>query len=187
MKVMEIERTAELIGQIEDRLHLRKTSFTGTKAEWESLTTEEKAKYEIVNITDDTASGASIVSDAVTDGDLNPVTSNAVFDAMNVVTSGNGIRNATYVSDTNFIARWYKCGRICQVDVQYNLSQAVSSDVEIITGLPAPIVQIASVGEGPSNTVCSSFVIKKNGAVRTHYEGAVNQFVHGTATYITAE
>lgn len=103
------------------------------------------------------------------------------------VTNGTGMRNTAYVNSDGFIANWYKVGRICTVDIQYTLSQFTVSDIEIITGLPKPIVQIACVGEGGENTNVSDFVIKRNGAVRTHYSGAEGQFMHGTATYITAE
>ena len=106
---------------------------------------------------------------------------------LTTVTSGTGTRNTSYVSSTSFAAEWYKIGRICTVNLQYNLSQLTPSSVEIITGLPKPICEIACVDEGASNTAETGFVIKKNGAVRTHYEGAEGQFMHGTATYITAE
>lgn len=88
---------------------------------------------------------------------------------------------------TSFAAEWYKIGRICTVNLQYNLSQLTPSSVEIITGLPKPLYEIACVGEGSNNTNVSDFVIKTNGAVRTHYDGAEGQFMHGTATYITAD
>ena len=61
------------------------TSWTGTKAAWDLLSSAEKAKYTIVSFTDDVASGQMIVTDAVTKGDLNPVTSNAVADKFNDV------------------------------------------------------------------------------------------------------
>lgn len=54
------------------------TTFTGTQAEWNALTATEKAKYNLVNITDDAASGAQVVVDEVTEGNMNAVTSNAV-------------------------------------------------------------------------------------------------------------
>ena len=53
--------------------------FTGTQAEWDALTTYKKKTYGQVNITDD-ESDPSIVVDAVTDGDMHAVTSNAVYD-----------------------------------------------------------------------------------------------------------
>ena len=51
----------------------------------------------------------SDVTDAVTNGDMNPVTSNAVYDAMNTVTNGT-------INDTNEYGNttieWFKNGRI---------------------------------------------------------------------------
>lgn len=58
----------------------RPREFVGTQAEWTALSSAEKAKYTLVNITDDSETGD--VVDAVTDGDLRPVTSNAVFDEL---------------------------------------------------------------------------------------------------------
>lgn len=57
-------------------------TFNGTHAQWNSLTLTQKAMYNIVNFTDDEAIGLRI-SDAVEDGNMNPVTSNAVFDYVN--------------------------------------------------------------------------------------------------------
>ena len=54
-----------------------KLIFKGTSAEWESLTAEEQAKYS-VRCHPDIDTGD--VADAVTDGDLRAVSSNAVFD-----------------------------------------------------------------------------------------------------------
>ena len=55
------------------------TPFTGTQAEWDALTIDKKLTYKQVNITDD-ESDPSVVVDAVTDGDMHAVTSNAVYD-----------------------------------------------------------------------------------------------------------
>jgi hypothetical protein len=56
-----------------------KSSFVGTTAEWTALSDADKAKYEIVNLTDD-ATAPSVVVDTVADGNMNAVTSNAVYD-----------------------------------------------------------------------------------------------------------
>lgn len=57
-------------------------TFNGSHAEWNALTPAQKAMYNIVNFTDDEAIGLTI-SDAVEDGNMNPVTSNGVFDYVN--------------------------------------------------------------------------------------------------------
>ena len=54
----------------------------GTAAQWQALPATDKEKYLYIHFTDDVASGFMVVSDAVTDGDMNPVTSNAVYDAI---------------------------------------------------------------------------------------------------------
>ena len=54
--------------------------FKGTVEEWDALTAEEQAFYSVKMITDD-ETGATV--DAVIDGDMRAVTSNAVYDAIN--------------------------------------------------------------------------------------------------------
>ena len=55
--------------------------FTGTQAEWNALTTAEKNEYSQANITD-ANSTVFIPVDVIADGNMNPVTSNAVYDAL---------------------------------------------------------------------------------------------------------
>lgn len=55
-----------------------KKTYVGSRADWDLLSVAEKKQYDLADFTDDTASGVPIISDAVTDGDMNPVTSNAV-------------------------------------------------------------------------------------------------------------
>jgi hypothetical protein len=52
------------------------TSWTGSKAEWDALSATEKAKYKLVSLNDDCY--GTIVADAVTLGDMRPITSNAI-------------------------------------------------------------------------------------------------------------
>lgn len=52
--------------------------FTGTQAEWDALTTAEKNEYSQANITD-SSSTVFVPVDTVADGNMNPVTSNAVY------------------------------------------------------------------------------------------------------------
>lgn len=56
------------------------TLWSGHKADWEALTTEEQSKYRYVMFDDDSETGETV--DAVTDGDMRAVTSNAVFDEL---------------------------------------------------------------------------------------------------------
>ncbi len=57
--------------------------FRGTHDEWEALTTDEKAKYDLVCFTDDTCvDGDAYISGTVTEGDHNAVSSDAVAKAI---------------------------------------------------------------------------------------------------------
>lgn len=105
---------------------------------------------------------------------------------LNTVTSGNATRNTTYVSSTGFNATWNKTGRVCMASLKFNLAQNTTSIEEIITGFPAPIVDVNIVAQGDNNTVVSNLVLKTNGNIRTHYGGTANQFYQVTFTYITA-
>lgn len=71
-------------------------TWTGTKAEWDAIV--DKSGYDgwIINITDDAAVGAGPVVDVVQDGNMNAVTSNAVYDTINhgsVFVTADGVKN----------------------------------------------------------------------------------------------
>lgn len=55
-----------------------KKTYVGSRADWDLLSAAEKKQYDLADFTDDTASGVPIISDTVTAGDMNAVTSNAV-------------------------------------------------------------------------------------------------------------
>lgn len=76
-KYMNDERAQELINEIKSR---NPATFVGTKAEWNALPADKKAKYTLVNLTDDGESLGIDPVDAVEDGNMNAVTSNAVYD-----------------------------------------------------------------------------------------------------------
>lgn len=83
--------------------------FTGTRAEWASVPIDEKVKYLLVCLTDDLAGIGWYLSNQVAEGDMNPVTSNAVYEALSdkssiFVTDGilldfNGGLTATYTDE----------------------------------------------------------------------------------------
>lgn len=78
-KYLNEERTQELVDGVKERLAGVERSFVGTQEAWDELTDGEKAKYTLVNITDDGETGD--VVDVVENGNMNPVTSNAVYEA----------------------------------------------------------------------------------------------------------
>ena len=80
------------------------TTFTGTRAEWEALTAVQKAQYTIVNLTDDPAGSGMVVVDVIQSGNMNAVTSNAVYNAtiykrITEVYRGTDVDNCTTLSD----------------------------------------------------------------------------------------
>lgn len=107
------------------------TSWTGTRAEWEALTSEVQSKYKIVNFTDDTAEGGAVVVDAVENGNLNPVTSNAVALAI------GGIITPASVSRTGAVASGW---------IPITLPAGVTS-AKIIAGSKAGKAPVAATGD----------------------------------------
>lgn len=75
-----------------------KRIWGGTEAAWEQLTDEEKAQYDYEFFEGDTNDYFAVV-DAVTEGDMHPVTSNAVYESLNAHNLGTAINLWDYVSD----------------------------------------------------------------------------------------
>lgn len=94
-----------LISTADVDLSKYKKIFTGTRAEWDALTTTEKGEYDICNLTDDLAGGELIVSDTVTEGDLNPVTSNATYDAIQTLSAISLTYRNNIIADANNITQ----------------------------------------------------------------------------------
>ena len=69
------------ISSAEVDLSLYKTIWGGTKEGWDQLSQAEQDQYDYAAFEDDATDYTAVV-DAVTDGDMHPVTSNAVYDAL---------------------------------------------------------------------------------------------------------
>lgn len=77
-KYLEKEQAQWSIDEVNRRLKTKEQRiFKGTRAEWEVLAPAEKTAYSVVIFTDDAGGGSDTV-DEVTEGNENPVTSNAV-------------------------------------------------------------------------------------------------------------
>ena len=74
-----------------------KRIWGGTEAAWEQLTDEEKAQYDYEFFEGDTNDYFAVV-DAVTEGDMHPVTSNAVYESLNAHNLGTAIDLWNYTS-----------------------------------------------------------------------------------------
>ena len=115
-----------------------KKTFVGTRAEWDLLSAAEKKQYDICNLTDDLAGGELIISDAVTDGDMNAVTSNAVFEYMNNVETISLTQN-TGSQYTILELKAIRTGNIVSVVGIIEVLAQMESLV-IATGFPSPLV-----------------------------------------------
>lgn len=91
--------------------------FIGTEEEWNSLTEEEKKFYDLVDLTDGT-SNPDVVTDAITEGDMNPVTSNAVYKAMEpeYVELNVDDYEDDHFTYTTLFAHYQKIGRLVQAE-----------------------------------------------------------------------
>lgn len=77
--------------------------FRGTHDEWEALTTEQKAIYDLVAFTDDIcADGDAYIAGSVVEGDLNAVSGGAVYNAINEIDEYQDIQLPDiFASDTS--------------------------------------------------------------------------------------
>ncbi len=74
--------------------------FTGTRAEWHALEIDEKKKYLLVCLTDDLAGEEWFLANIVEDGNMNPVTSNGVYQAIKDMQDLIIIKNVPLVFDS---------------------------------------------------------------------------------------
>ena len=112
--------------------------FTGTQAEWDALTTAEKNEYSRANITD-TSSTVFIPVDTVADGNMNPVTSNAVYDALTPVDITSSISPIANKAEWDIIGgpenKVYRIGNLVIVNIRFNTLTTASYEA-VISGFP---------------------------------------------------
>lgn len=88
------EQTLQLVARVmsagnginisnDDKINADTVTFTGTRAEWEALSSSQKAKYNIVNFTDEELTD-DVITDTVETGNMKAVTSNAVAESLSV-------------------------------------------------------------------------------------------------------
>ena len=140
-----------------------KGTFIGTQAEWDALNTTDKAKYEVVNITDDLMTGSTVV-DVVQINNMNAVTSNAVAEFKNILANQ---KSATATVDF---------GNLTYLDTDLPVSDAIFG---IITGFAL------TGGNGNVAITCCDFKNSNSKIfVRCVKTGTVSQSVYITVKYI---
>lgn len=93
-----------LISTAEVDLSHYRTMFKGTTAQWNTLSSVEKNKYELVSLNDDEEATDLNPVDAITNGEMRPVTSNAVYDKFTTLDEIRLIDLTPYVN-TNIVSR----------------------------------------------------------------------------------
>lgn len=143
-----------------------KNTFIGTRAEWDALTSAEKAQYEIVNLTDDVAGGETIVTDAVTDGDLNPVTSNAVANKTTLklvsITAVTGASATVTTAETSF-----EVGQFVRVSISSGvILSGFWGSSSTLAALGVSNIQVAgSVGNSSRAVIALGVIRESNSAL----------------------
>ena len=167
----------------------RAYGFVGTKQEWIDLPTSEKAKYVVVNLTDDdpyligghdisgigdgTVSGALVQLDADL-GDkssASAVTGNDAFAKIDTLNSDlsnlSTIQNITYQAtvNTSTVASYVnfaviKCGRVVQVFLGNVVFKANGDNQVIVTGLPEAANQCSNAYSGATAAETATILSK---------------------------
>lgn len=124
----------------------------------------------------------SDVTDSVTNGNMNPVTSNAVYDTLMNITTLTPTKTANV--GTIYEAEFLRIGRLVFV----NLNLIVSSGI-LFTGLPKPTSRQTFTINGFYETdKALRLIVNTDGSIETDNSSAItNQNVGGHIVYITAE
>lgn len=106
--------------------------FVGTQAEWDALSTAEKNEYSQASLTD-VNSVVHVPVDVVADGNMNPVTSNAVYDKL---IKSEQI-TLTALTGTLTYSQVYRVGNIVQGQFALKFSNTLTADTNnLVSGLP---------------------------------------------------
>lgn len=172
------------------------TQFIGTENDWETLSPAEQSEYELVCLTDVLGEGGAIVVDEVTNGNMNAVSSNAVYDALSDITTPNAVsspitRNTTYTSAIGEIAA-YKVGRLAQLHAYISLQNVPLNTITVVGNVvdsikPIAMTEMVVVENHPSNIQYVRFWLDTAGRISVFITDAASQNIdfRVQATYIT--
>ena len=91
-------------------------------------------QYKTANGWKNISSSSNNAVDTVENGNMNPVTSNAVYDELNTVTTGTATIDTTNVNSGT--VTWKKLGRLVFVTISDLSPKSTSSNIRFATGLP---------------------------------------------------
>jgi hypothetical protein len=141
----------------------------------------------------DISSSSNNAVDAVENGNMNPVTSNAVYDVTNPSSVSSPItRNTTYTSAIEEVSA-YKVGRLAQLHAYVSLQNVPLSTVTVVANVtnnikPITMTELCIVENHPNNIQYVRFWIDTAGRVCTFITDSASQNIdfRVQATYITA-
>ena len=155
-----------------------KKIFTGTHAEWDELTLDEKKSYDEADFTDDIASGFSVIDDAVIEGSKNPVTSSAVYNAMNSIET----LSPTFASHVKGSAT--KIGRLVIVTIETESGFSAQSYDDLVSGLPPCAKYTYSTITKLDGSAPKNIYITGNGTSIDSTEAMSGELYRGQLIYI---
>lgn len=165
------------------------TIWSGHRADWEALTAEEQSKYRYVMFDDDSETGETV--DAVTDGDMRAITSNAVADAL-VSAITNAFKpqyfNITWNEHISLEKRRvtaFRMSNLVVITAYFETDDTVLDSSVIIGTVPEalkPSVEVQGTGIVTHNTdgmMVGKWTIRTTGNIQqvsTNYLGKYNSF-----------
>jgi hypothetical protein len=158
--------------------------FTGTQAEWDALSAAEKNEYSQANITD-TSSTVFIPVDTIADGNMNPVTSNAVYDKL-AVKEGNLVFASGVTITSNGFARFEQSGNVVVFSFHGLTVTPTGTSWTLLGNLPSNISKPRNdlyYSDGDSTHI---LLASTNGTIQLYSPGITTQQIMnaGNATYI---
>lgn len=154
----ESENTWDYLWTLSDKI------WRGTQAEWDALSAAEKDKYEQAEIIGLDNNGVVYVVDRIEAGNMNPVTSNAVYDAMNDIETITPVPiiggAAGTISWDSFNVK--KLGKLVNITIHgMRHTQDVLKGTDIVTGLPKPAlgrIYLAGMNYGDDGNPASAHI-----------------------------
>ena len=158
MKYLDEHGTEKVLKKIKNQI------WRGTQAEWDALSAAEKDKYEQAEIIGLDNNGVVYVVDRIEAGNMNPVTSNAVYGAMNDIETITPVPvtggAAGTISWESFNVK--KLGKLVNITI-HNMrhTQDVLEGTDIATGLPKPAlgrIYLAGMNYGDDGKPASAHI-----------------------------
>ena len=116
--------------------------FHGTEEEWDALTDAEKDRYDQAELSGGTDNSCPIyVSQQVAEGDLNPVSSDAVYNALKDYEDSNKVTTVTLTKPSGLSITAYDCyyvktGKVVVVYIYIVLTTDLAASTVFVQGLP---------------------------------------------------